>query len=49
MMFFKFRALNHTHPCGEDISPQDSSRLFASISEEAVHSFARLQRRRRLE
>ena len=33
MMYFKYWALNHTHPCGEDISSQDSSRLFASISE----------------
>ena len=49
MMYFKYWALNHTHPCGEDISSQDSSRLFASISEESVRSFARLQGRRRLE
>ena len=49
MMYFKYWALNHTHPCGEDISPQDRSRLFASIPEEAIRSFARLRGMRRLE
>lgn len=39
-MHFRYWGLNHTHSCGEDISPQDSSRLFASISEESVRSFA---------
>ena len=27
MMYFKYWALNHTHPCGEDISSQDSSKI----------------------
>lgn len=48
-MHFRYWGLNHTHSCGEDISPQDSSRLFASISEESVRSFARLQGRCRPE
>jgi len=39
----------HKHPCGEDITSQRSSELFASISEEAKHEFFKLQGRRRIE
>lgn len=46
---FGYWSANHVHPCGEDISSQDSSRLFASISEGNVRDFARLQGKRRLE
>lgn len=49
MMYFNYWSANHVHPCGEDISSQDSSRLFASISEENIRDFARLQGKRRLE
>ncbi|MCQ2402548.1 MAG: transposase [Lentisphaeria bacterium] len=46
---FGYWSANHVHPCGEDISLQDSSKLFASISEGNVRDFARLQGKRRLE
>ncbi len=49
LMYFKYWADSHVHPFGEDIPSQDSSRLFASITEESVRKFARLQGRRRLE
>ena len=39
----------HKHPCGEDIPSQRSSEIFASISEETMHQFFRLQGRRRAE
>ncbi|MCL2495946.1 MAG: IS1634 family transposase [Clostridiales bacterium] len=39
----------HKHPCGEDISSQRSSEIFASISEDSMHRFFRLQGRRRAE
>lgn len=49
MMYFKYWSDTHIHPYGEDISSQDISRLFASISEESIRHFARLQGKRRLE
>ncbi len=49
MMYFKYWSDTHIHPYGEDISSQDISRLFASISEESIRCFARLQGKRRLE
>ena len=49
MMYFNYWAANHVHPHGGNISSQDISRLFASISEESIRGFARLQGRRRLE
>lgn len=39
----------HKHPCGESITSQRSSELFASITEEGKNEFFRLQGRRRLE
>ena len=49
LMYFKYWAENHVHPCNEDITSQDSSRLFASITEKGIRNFARLQGKRRLE
>lgn len=49
LMYFKYWSDNHVHPCGEEISSQDSSRLFASITEKGIRNFARLQGKRRLE
>ena len=46
--FEKWSAL-HKHPCGENISSQRSSELFASITEEGKHEFFKLQGRRRME
>lgn len=40
---------HHQHPCGQNISSQRSSELFASITEEAKQSFFRLQGARRVE
>jgi len=39
----------HRHPCGEAISSQRSSELFASITEEARQRFFRLQAKRRVD
>ena len=39
----------HKHPCGDDIPSQRSSEIFASISEDAMHRFFRLQGGRRAE
>ncbi|MGM0384218.1 MAG: IS1634 family transposase [Thermodesulfobacteriota bacterium] len=39
----------HRHPCGENISSQRSSELFASITEEARQRFFRLQGKRRVD
>jgi len=39
----------HKHPCGENITSQRSSELFASITEEAKYDFFRLQGKRRME
>ena len=49
LMYFKYWSDLHIHPCGGDITSQDSSRLFASITEEGIRNFARLQGKRRLE
>lgn len=49
MMYFNYWDASHLHPCGEEISSQDSSRLFASIPDDAMRNFFRLQGRRRLE
>lgn len=49
LMNFRYWAADHRHPYGEEISSQDSSRLFASIQEEQVRRFLQLQARRRLE
>ena len=46
--FEKWGAL-HKHPCGENITSQRSSELFASITEEAKYDFFRLQGKRRME
>jgi hypothetical protein len=49
LMNFNYWAANHTHPYAENISSQDSSRLFASISDEQVNNFFKLQAKRRIE
>ena len=49
LMNFRYWAASHIHPCGEDISSQDSSRLFASLTEEGIRRFFQLQARRRME
>ncbi len=41
--------ITHKHPCGEDITSPRSSELFASIRDEQVNKFFRLQGRRRVE
>ncbi len=41
--------LTHKHPYGEDIISPRSSELFASITEEQIQKFFRLQGRRRME
>ena len=46
--FEKWSSL-HKHPCGDSITSQRSSELFASITEEGKNEFFRLQGRRRLE
>ncbi|MDL2264718.1 IS1634 family transposase, partial [Synergistaceae bacterium OttesenSCG-928-I11] len=42
-------SLTHKHPCGKEISSQQSSDLFASITEEGRERFFRLQGKRRVE
>lgn len=49
MMYFPYWSSCHIHPFGSDISSQDCSRLFSSISEEQIRSFFRFQARRRIE
>ena len=49
LMYFKYWSDTHAHPCGEDITSQESSRLFASIAEKNIREFARLQGKRCLE
>ena len=46
--FEKWSAL-HKHPCGENITSQRSSELFASITDEDKYGFFRLQGKRRLD
>lgn len=41
LMNFPYWAAEHNHPYGEDISSQDSSRLFASISEDKCRHFSK--------
>ena len=41
--------LTHKHPCGEDITSPRSSELFASITEEQIQHFFRLQAKRRVQ
>ena len=43
LMNFRYWAADHLHPHGADLSSQDSSRLFASISEAQSRSFFRMQ------
>ena len=48
-MNFNYWASNHDHPYGDNISSQDSSRLFASITDEQVNNFFKLQAKKRIE
>ena len=49
LMNFRHWAADHLHPHGADLSSQDCSRLFASMTEAQSRSFFRMQGRRRLE
>ena len=49
LMNFNYWASNHDHHYGDNISSQDSSRLFASITDEQVNNFFKLQAKRRIE
>ena len=49
MYRFEKWGILHRHPYGKDISSQDSSDLFASITSNEQHDFFRLQARRRVE
>lgn len=46
---FEKWGMTHNHPYGKDISSPRSSELFASITDEAVTQFFRLQGKRRIE
>lgn len=48
---YRFEKWHHTHkhPCGEEITSPRSSELFASIRDEQVRQFFRLQGKRRVE
>ena len=49
MYRFEKWGILHSHPYGKNISSQDSSNLFASITSNAQHEFFRLQAKRRVE
>lgn len=49
LMHFPYWAVDHCHPYERELTSQDISRLFASISEEQIRRFFQKQARRRLE